>query len=239
MTQGVLSPADYYYRGAYVDCLRALDVLGAQPEVDPSRIGLTGVSQGGALTLAVAALDPQRRARLAMPDVPCLCHFRRAVDVASVPPIRRSPRTAAPGPSGRGGLPHPLLLRQHEPGPPRHLPGSDQRGLAGRLLPPLHHLRPPTTTWGARSRRRSRSSPTTATRGPTHVLDKLRWARAWSSTPDGRIALRVLVTHGLTPALRRQVRRAVESFCDNLRRYRAGQPPRLVVRRGPRSLSAP
>ncbi|HEX2326726.1 MAG TPA: alpha/beta fold hydrolase, partial [Chloroflexota bacterium] len=60
MTQGVLSPADYYYRGAYVDCLRALDVLGAQPEVDPSRIGLTGGSQGGALTLAVAALDPQR-----------------------------------------------------------------------------------------------------------------------------------------------------------------------------------
>ncbi len=40
---------------------------------------------------------------------------------------------------------------------------------------------------------------------------------------------RVLVTHSLPLALRRQAQRAVESFCDNLRRYRAGQPLRNVV----------
>ena len=100
---GIGDPEAYYYRGAYVDCVRALDVACAQPEVDPRRIGLTGGSQGGALTLAVAALDPQRRARVAMPDVPYLSHFRRAVDVASVPPYTEIAAYSAPGPSKRPG----------------------------------------------------------------------------------------------------------------------------------------
>ena len=50
---------------------------------------------------------------------------------------------------------------------------------------------------------------------------------------------RVPVTPGLPPALRRQVQRAVESFCDNLRRYRAGQPPRNVVDKALGIQSAP
>ncbi len=80
MTLGALDPEEYYYRGAYMDCVRALDVACAQPEVDAERIGILGVSQGGGLTLAVAALDA--RPKLAMPEVPYLCHFRRAVDMA-------------------------------------------------------------------------------------------------------------------------------------------------------------
>ena len=80
MTAGILDPQEYYYRGAYVDCVRALDVLATRPEVDMSRVALTGGSQGGGLTLAVAALDS--RPRTAMPDSPYLCHFERAVDVA-------------------------------------------------------------------------------------------------------------------------------------------------------------
>ena len=87
MTMGITDPEHYYYRGAYVDCVRALDVVCAQPEVDPHRIGITGGSQGGALTLAVAALDPHKRPRVALADVPYLCHFRRAVEVASQPPF--------------------------------------------------------------------------------------------------------------------------------------------------------
>jgi len=84
MTQGILSPRHYYYRGVYADCVRALDVAVGRPEVDPERIGLLGASQGGGLTLAVAALDA--RPRLAMAEIPFLCHFRRAVAVASVDP---------------------------------------------------------------------------------------------------------------------------------------------------------
>lgn len=86
MTMGITDPDHYYYRGSYIDCVRALDAACAQPEVDASRIGITGGSQGGALTLAVAALDPQKRAKVAMADVPYLSHFRRAVEVASQPP---------------------------------------------------------------------------------------------------------------------------------------------------------
>lgn len=84
MTQGITSPDDYYYRGVYVDCVRALDAAASRPEVDADRIGLTGVSQGGGLTLAVAALDP--RPKLAMPEVPFLCHYRRALEVTNQNP---------------------------------------------------------------------------------------------------------------------------------------------------------
>lgn len=80
MTKGVLEPDDYYYRGAFVDCVRALDFVSGRPEVDAERIGIMGMSQGGGLTLAVAALDP--RPIVAMPEMPYLCHYKRAVDVA-------------------------------------------------------------------------------------------------------------------------------------------------------------
>ncbi len=48
----------YSYRGFYVDALRAVDFVAAQPEVDRSRIGVHGSSQGGALTIVCAALRP-------------------------------------------------------------------------------------------------------------------------------------------------------------------------------------
>jgi cephalosporin-C deacetylase-like acetyl esterase len=39
------------------NAIRALDYLGTRPEVDPKRIGLTGISGGGAMTWYTAALD--------------------------------------------------------------------------------------------------------------------------------------------------------------------------------------
>ena len=42
--------------------IRALDVLAADPLVDPARIGMTGVSGGGAMSFFVAALDDRIRA---------------------------------------------------------------------------------------------------------------------------------------------------------------------------------
>lgn len=47
----------YYYRAAYMDCVRGIDFLVSRPEVAASKIGVEGGSQGGALTVAVAALD--------------------------------------------------------------------------------------------------------------------------------------------------------------------------------------
>jgi cephalosporin-C deacetylase len=56
----ITEPEGYYYRLAYMDCLRALDFLVSRPEVDQNRIGLQGGSQGGALTIAVASLSPHK-----------------------------------------------------------------------------------------------------------------------------------------------------------------------------------
>jgi len=86
MTKGILSPETYYYRGVFVDCVRALDFVVGRPEVDASRIGVTGVSQGGGLSLAVAALDS--RPILAMPEVPYLAHYRRALQVTDRDPYQ-------------------------------------------------------------------------------------------------------------------------------------------------------
>jgi cephalosporin-C deacetylase len=79
MTKGIADPATYYYRYAYLDCLRAVAFVRSQAGVGP--IALTGASQGGGLTLAVAALDDGADIVAAMPDVPYLCHFARALEV--------------------------------------------------------------------------------------------------------------------------------------------------------------
>ncbi|MGG5210605.1 acetylxylan esterase [Chryseobacterium sp. MIQD13] len=44
------------YRGIYMDCVRAVEFLLSRPEVDTTRIGVMGGSQGGGLALATAGL---------------------------------------------------------------------------------------------------------------------------------------------------------------------------------------
>ncbi|WP_159797218.1 acetylxylan esterase [Puerhibacterium puerhi] len=83
MTRGVLDPHEHYYRRFFTDGVRAVDAVRSVPGVDPARVAVTGGSQGGGGTIAVAALlsmagDP---VAAALPDVPFLCHFRRAVEI--------------------------------------------------------------------------------------------------------------------------------------------------------------
>ena len=79
MTRGVLNPDTYYYRRVFTDGVRAVEAAQSFDGVDPDRIATTGGSQGGGITIAVAALNPN--VKVAMPDVPFLCHYRRAVSI--------------------------------------------------------------------------------------------------------------------------------------------------------------
>jgi cephalosporin-C deacetylase-like acetyl esterase len=56
-TAGIASPATSMWRTIYVSLVRAVDVMLAQPEVDPQRVAVVGGSQGGGLAMIAAALD--------------------------------------------------------------------------------------------------------------------------------------------------------------------------------------
>ncbi len=90
MTRGVLSPQSYYYRRVFTDAVRAVEAARSHPAVDASRVALTGGSQGGGITLAVAALLPDVAA--VMPDVPFLCHMRRATEITNAFPYQEIAR---------------------------------------------------------------------------------------------------------------------------------------------------
>ena len=80
---------NYIYRGAYMDCIRAIDFLYAYKDmglsIDVSRIAVSGGSQGGALALVTAALDP--RVKACITDNPIYCDIHHMVYMAE----RRTP----------------------------------------------------------------------------------------------------------------------------------------------------
>lgn len=84
MTRGVLDKADYYYRRVFTDAVRAIDAMLRQDVIDPDLIAIGGGSQGGGIALAVAGIDP--RVKAVMPDVPFLCDFPRALQMAAQNP---------------------------------------------------------------------------------------------------------------------------------------------------------
>ena len=86
MTLGVLSPKTYYYRRVFTDAVRAIETAITHPAVDPDRIAVSGGSQGGGISIAAAGLEP--RIKVTMPDVPFLCHYRRAVEISDAYPYR-------------------------------------------------------------------------------------------------------------------------------------------------------
>lgn len=85
MTRGIESPQSYYYRRVFTDAARAIQAAITHPSVDKSRVGVTGVSQGGGITLAAAALAGDA-VKIAMADVPFLCHYSRATTIIDTAP---------------------------------------------------------------------------------------------------------------------------------------------------------
>ncbi len=86
MTRGISSPKTYFYRRVFTDGVRAVEAARSHPVIDPDRIALTGGSQGGGITLAVGGLEPT--VAIVMPDVPFLCHFRRAAEITDAMPYK-------------------------------------------------------------------------------------------------------------------------------------------------------
>ncbi|MCL5997624.1 MAG: acetylxylan esterase [Chloroflexi bacterium] len=86
MTRGILSPDTYYYRRVFTDAARAIEAARSHPAVDATRILVSGGSQGGGITLAASGLVPDVTA--AMPDVPFLCHYRRATEITDGHPYQ-------------------------------------------------------------------------------------------------------------------------------------------------------
>jgi cephalosporin-C deacetylase len=86
MTRGITSPDTYYYRRVFTDAARAVEAARAHPAVDAQRVAVSGGSQGGGITLAAAGLVPDVIA--AMPDVPFLCHYRRATEITDGNPYQ-------------------------------------------------------------------------------------------------------------------------------------------------------
>jgi cephalosporin-C deacetylase len=73
ITQGILDKDTCYYKAITVDCLRAIDWLLEQPEIDQKRIGIIGSSQGGGLALICSALSDKIAATVA--HIPNMCHM--------------------------------------------------------------------------------------------------------------------------------------------------------------------
>ena len=86
MTNGILDPKHYYYRRVFTDAVRAIETARTHPSVDATQIAVTGISQGGGITIAAAGLVPDVVA--AMPDVSFLCNYRRATELVDTYPYK-------------------------------------------------------------------------------------------------------------------------------------------------------
>jgi cephalosporin-C deacetylase len=177
MTKGITDPEHYYYRGAFMDCVRALDVLAGRPEVDMRRVGIAGTSQGGGLSIAVAALD--KRPKAAMAGVPYLCHYRQALAITEQQPYEEIRQYCR-------------VYPEREQQVYRTLSYFDGMNMAPRVSCPTlvsvglqDLICPPTTIFAAYNYMGSADKsisvfPYNGHEGnPVHNLERLAWAKKW------------------------------------------------------------
>lgn len=73
------TPEQLLFRSIFLDTAQLAKIVMEMPDVDPDRVGATGGSQGGALTVACVALEP--RVRRAAPVFPFLSDYKRVWDM--------------------------------------------------------------------------------------------------------------------------------------------------------------
>ena len=107
LTYNVTDRETYYYRAAYMDCVRGVDFLADRDEVDANRIGMWSRSQGGGFTLSTAALDQRvgggggrRAVYVQLPSG----DRHRNVAVSRVAELRAGAPGTAPGDTGHSAL---------------------------------------------------------------------------------------------------------------------------------------
>ncbi len=83
VTRGIADKDTYYYRGAFMDVVRAIDFVASREKADTSKIFAEGGSQGGAFTLVAASLDS--RIKGIAPFVPFLSDFPDYFEIAPWP----------------------------------------------------------------------------------------------------------------------------------------------------------
>ncbi len=69
--RGIADKQTFYYRSVYAGCARCIDYLCSLNDWDGTNVGVTGGSQGGALTIVTAALNP--KVSFCAPFYPALC----------------------------------------------------------------------------------------------------------------------------------------------------------------------
>ncbi len=86
----------YYYRGAYMDVVRAIDFVCTRDKADQSNLFAEGSSQGGAFTYAAAALTDHTLQAIA-PSVPFMGDFPDYFQMASWPAYQAQQQQEALG----------------------------------------------------------------------------------------------------------------------------------------------
>ncbi|KAA3662124.1 MAG: acetylxylan esterase [Chloroflexi bacterium] len=74
------APEKLAFRQIFLDTAQLARIVMAMPDVDENRVGAMGGSQGGALTLVCAALEP--RIKRAAPVYPFLCDYQRVWEMS-------------------------------------------------------------------------------------------------------------------------------------------------------------
>ena len=98
-TEGIDAPDTYVYRQIVGHALRAIEFLRGREEVDPDRVAVAGVSEGGGVGLIVAAISPHVAAVSA--DAPMLVDLPLSLRAAAWPyteithAMSRSPAAAS------------------------------------------------------------------------------------------------------------------------------------------------
>jgi cephalosporin-C deacetylase len=72
-------PVNLLYRSIFLDTAQLAKIVMEMPEVDPTRVGATGGSQGGGLTMACASLEPG--IKRAAPVYPFLSDYQRVWEI--------------------------------------------------------------------------------------------------------------------------------------------------------------